>query len=312
MSRIHKRKSVKDYRQQESRCGRLHPEKAFTRPPTVIMKRLSKRLRLPKRKRRTSGASSTAPVEGPFEAQSLFKYFPALEPDKLKRLAEEMSLARFKRGNRVLGDLPSRTDILLVLRGAIAVTWQHNNGPQVLVTLLAPGEMFSVSSSLLPELAQGLRGYAFVDSLVATIKSSSLLDILLGVELEAFKSATEMMMSWSFNTLMRYIKMFHLLPRGRLVIALIEMGAKFGVRDSRGLILNLPISQKDLASLLGASRQTVNSDLGHLVRLGAVVNLHRQIVLVPEKLFALIDDSGICNHSALNKDSTAQVAAGLD
>lgn len=262
------------------------------------------RLRPPKKKR-TADSLSTARAGRPFDVQLLFKYFPALEPDKLKRLAEEMSLAHFKRGNRVLGNLHSRTDILLVLKGAIAVTWQHDSSHQVLVTLLAPGEMFGVSSSLLPELAQGLRGYAFIDSLVATINSRRLLDILLGVKLSAFKSATEMTMGWSFNTLMRYIKMFHLLPRERLVIALIEMGSKFGVRDSRGLILNLPISQKDLANLLGASRQTVNADLGQLVRLGAVVNLHRQIILVPEKLFALIDDSGVCNHSALNKDSAA-------
>ena len=177
------------------------------------------------------------------------------------------------------------------------------------MTLLAPGEMFGVSSSFLPELAQGLRGYAFTDSLVATIDSRKLLDILLGVDLEAFKSATEMTMGWSFNTLMRYIKMVHLLPRDRLVIALIEMAAKFGVRDSRGLIVNLPMSQKDLANLLGASRQTVNADLGHLVRLGAVVNLRRPIVLVPEKIFALIDDSGVHHLGAPDRHFASEVSS---
>jgi CRP/FNR family transcriptional regulator, cyclic AMP receptor protein len=248
----------------------------------------SKRLKV-QRNSQTSNAWPTESAERRFGAQSLFKYFPTLEPDKLERLAKAMSLARFKRGHRVLGDLQSRTDILLVLRGAIAVSWGRNGGHQVLVTLLAPGEMFGVSSSLPPELACGLRGYAFTNSLIATIDSRKLLDILLGVDLEAFKSATEMTMGWSFNTLMRYIKMFRMLPRDRLVIALIEMGAKFGVRDSRGLVLDLPLTQNDLANLLGASRQKVNADLGKLVREGAVVNLRRPIVLVPEKLFALID-----------------------
>jgi hypothetical protein len=100
------------------------------------------------------------------------------------------------------------------------------------------------------------------------------------------------------QTLMRYVRMFHVSPRDRLVIALIEMGAKFGVRDSRGLILNLPMTQKDLANLLGASRQKVNAYLGQLVRLGAVINLKRQIVLVPDKLFDLIGDPGLRYHSA--------------
>lgn len=213
-----------------------------------------------------------------------------------------MSLARFKRGDRIVVDLQSPTEVFLVLKGAIAVTWQHDGRHQVLVTLLAPGEIFGISS-LLPEMAQGLKGYAFTNSLVATINSSILMDILLGVELAAFKSAMEMTVGWSAETLMRYIRMFHVAPRDRLVIALIEMGAKFGVRDSRGLILNLPMTQKDLANLLGASRQKVNAYLGELVRLGAVINLSRQIVLVPEKLFELIGDPGVNYHSAPSKHS---------
>ncbi len=212
---------------------------------------------------------------------------------------------RFNRGDRILVGLQSPTDVFLVLKGAIAVTWHHDSRHQVLVALLAPGEIFCVSA-LLPEMAQGLKGYAFTNSLVATINSTRLVDILLGVELGAFKSAMEMTVGWSAETLMRYIRMFHLAPRDRLVIALIEMGAKFGVRDSRGLILNLPMTQKDLANLLGASRQKVNAYLAELVQLGAVINLRRQIVLVPEKLFALIGNPGVRYHGAPSKHSAAK------
>jgi hypothetical protein len=90
----------------------------------------------------------------------------------------------------------------------------------VLITLLAPGEMFGVSS-LLPEMAQGLKGHAFTNCLAATIDSTRLLDILLGVELGAFKSAMEMTIGWSAETLVRYVRMFRMSPRDR-VIALIE------------------------------------------------------------------------------------------
>ena len=159
---------------------------------------------------------------------------------------------------------------------------------------------------MLPKMAQGLNGYAFANSLMAKIDSTKLLDILLGVELRAFKSATEMTVGWSAETLMRYIKMFRMSPRERLVIALIEIGDKFGVRDSRGLILNLPITQKDLANLLGASRQKVNAYMGELVRLGAVINLSRQIVLVPEKLFALIGEPDVRYEAATSRNPAAK------
>ena len=237
-----------------------------------------------------------ASAEKPLDAHALSKHFPALKRDELERLASEMSLRRFKRGERILVEPHVSADVFLVLKGAIAITWQHDSRHQVLVALLAPGEIFGDSSSL-PEMAQGLNGYAFANSLVARIDSTRLVDILLGVELRAFKTATEMTVGWSAKALMRYIKMFHMPPRERLVIALLEIGAKFGVRDSRGLILNLPMTQKDLADLLGASRQKVNEYWGELVRLGAVINLGRQLVLVPEKLGALIANPGPRQHT---------------
>ena len=108
-------------------------------------------------------------------------------------------------------------------------------------------------------------------------------------------------------------------PRERLVIALIEIGAKFGVRDSRGLILNLPMTQKDLADLLGASRQKINEYWGELVRLGAVINLGRQLILVPEKLVALIGNPGLrpsygftATHSAAQSRITAPRIPGAN
>jgi len=258
-------------------------------------------MKRPKRpKNKTAEESAADPAEKPVGVESLTKHFPALEPDKLEWLAEEMSAVRLKRGDRILVDSQSAADVFLVLKGAIAITWQHDSRHQVLVTLLAPGETFGVSS-LLPEIAQGLKGYAFANSVVATIDSTRLVEILLGVELVAFKSAMEMTVGWSSKTLMRYIRMFHLSPRDQLVIALIEIGAKFGVRDSRGLILNLPVTQKDLADLLGSSRQSVNAHLAELVRLGAVINLSRQIVLVPGKLFALTGDPGVHYHAPAGK-----------
>src|ERR1700730_1903715 len=255
----------------------------------------------------------SAPLNGsgekPLNVQVLSKHFPTLGQGKLERLAGEMSLLRFKRGDRILADPHSATDTFLVLKGAIAITWQHDSRHRVLIALLAPGEIFGDSSSL-PEIAQGLNGYAFANSLVAKIDSSRLVDILLGVDLAAFKAATEMTVGWSEKALMRYIKMFHMAPRERLVIALIEIGNKFGVRVSRGLILNLPMTQKDLADLLGASRQKVNEYWGELVRVGAVINLGRQLVLVPEKLVALIGNPGLCHPTAPRTHSAARLHNG--
>lgn len=244
-------------------------------------------------------------VEKALDVRTLYRHFPTLRADQLERLADEMSLVRFKRGDRIPMERPSAADIFLVLKGAIAITW-HDSRHQVLVALLAPGETFGDSSSSMPEMAHGLNGYAFANSLVARIGSARMVEILLGVELRAFKAATEMTVGWSAKALMRYIKMFHMSPRERLVVALIEIGSKFGVRDSRGLILNLPMTQKDLADLLGASRQKINEYWGELVRLGAVINLGRQLILVPDKLATLIGNPGLCRQTSPHRHSAAR------
>ena len=258
---------------------------------------------------RISDPLSNRSAEKPLDIQTLFKHFPTLKREKLERLAREMSPMRFKRGDRILAEPHSPADVFLVLKGAIAITWRHDSRHQVLVALLAPGEIFGDSSSL-PEMAQGLNGYAFANSLVARIDSTRLVDLLLGVELRAFKAATEMTVGWSAKALMRYIKMFHMPPRQRLAITLMEIGAKFGVRDSRGLILNLPMTQKDLADLLGASRQKINEYWGELVRLGAVISLGRQLILVPEKLVALIGNPGLRPHMDPRTHSSAKSRNG--
>jgi CRP-like cAMP-binding protein len=246
-------------------------------------------------KKRRFIPSSNGSAEKALDIQTLLKHFPTLAPEKLERMARAMSLVRYERCDRIEFDPESPADIFLVLKGAIAITWRRDSHHQVLVALLAPGEIFG-ASSLMPEIGEGLQGYAFANSLVATINSTKLVDILLAVEMGAFRSAMEMTVGWSGGTLMRYIRMFHLSPRDRLVIVLIEIGAKFGVRDARGLILNLPITQQDLASLMRASRQEVNTNLGQLARLGAVINLKRQIILVPEKLFALLGNPALRKH----------------
>jgi len=243
-------------------------------------------------KKRKGTPLSIGSAEKALDAQTLLKHFPTLAPQKLELMARAMSMVRYERCDQIEFDPESPADIFLVLKGAIAITWRRDSHQHVLVTLLAPGEIFG-ASSLMPEIGQGLQGYAFANSVVATINSTKLVDILLGVEMGAFRSAMAMTVGWSGGTLMRYIRMFHLSPRDRLVIVLIEIGAKFGVRDARGLILNLPITQQDLASLMGASRQEVNANLGRLARMGAVIHVKRQIILVPEKLFALLGSPGL-------------------
>ncbi len=73
--------------------------------------------------------------------------------------------------------------------------------------------------------------------------------------------------------------------RARLAAALQELASEFGVRDSRGVIINLRLTQGELASFVGAARQTVSRRVSVWRREGLLTVEHRRIVLLrPESL----------------------------
>jgi len=62
-------------------------------------------------------------------------------------------------------------------------------------------------------------------------------------------------------------------------MALLELCQDFGIEDSRGTLLRVAFSHKDLASLVGASRPRVTEHLAQLEREQVVVRQGRQLVV---------------------------------
>lgn len=71
------------------------------------------------------------------------------------------------------------------------------------------------------------------------------------------------------------------LPVGaRIAAALLDLAREFGVRDSRGVIVNLRLTHRDLAALVGASRETASVVLGEWRREGLVAIEGKRVVLL--------------------------------
>jgi CRP-like cAMP-binding protein len=71
----------------------------------------------------------------------------------------------------------------------------------------------------------------------------------------------------------------------RVAGVILELSEEGGVRDSRGVILGIKLTHKDLAGLVGSSRETVSL---------ALVDLRRErLVLVEERRIVLLDPDGL-------------------
>ena len=72
--------------------------------------------------------------------------------------------------------------------------------------------------------------------------------------------------------------------RERLAGQLLKLSKEYGIEDNRGKLLRIKITHKDLASLIGSSRETVSLTLGELKRVGLIdVNTDRKIIITDEK-----------------------------
>lgn len=70
--------------------------------------------------------------------------------------------------------------------------------------------------------------------------------------------------------------------QARLVALLLELAADFGVRDSRGIIVNLKLPHREIAHLIGATRETVSLSLLALRNAGLVQAESKRVVLLNE------------------------------
>jgi len=69
----------------------------------------------------------------------------------------------------------------------------------------------------------------------------------------------------------------------RLAKGLLEMGVRYGVRCEEGLRIELPLTQRDLADLIGASRQKVNLALRKLASQGLIRTERGRIIILDQQ-----------------------------
>jgi CRP-like cAMP-binding protein len=209
-----------------------------------------------------------------------------LRTDQLERLAANAALDRVKRHATIFYEGETSSRVYVLLSGVAKLSFL-NGTERVLVSLVGPGEVFGVSS-LLPHSTRPFRCDAFSDCTVAVIRPDVFVDTVLGVPLDTLSRTLEVTVGRWWSMLLRYANFVGLGLRERLAGALLELASKFGVRDARGTMLTLKLTHADLAELVGASRQRTTEQLSEFEREHAIVRDGRRFIIVPEKLWELV------------------------
>lgn len=68
--------------------------------------------------------------------------------------------------------------------------------------------------------------------------------------------------------------------RSRLSLLLLDLAERFGVRDSRGVIVDIRLTHRELASLIGATRETVSVAIVELRNAALIATESRRVVVL--------------------------------
>ncbi len=179
-------------------------------------------------------------------------------------------LQRLGAGEAVMreGEVPEVMGV--VLDGALVVSSRTPCGRVATLSILGPGDLVghhAVGSEPTPETAPGVA--SLVDSTLLTVPATSVSAVLPHdtVLLQGFASAVAELLDRAQVALARALTLPVI---DRVRHALRDLAARFGTRVPGGTIVMLPVSQELLASLAGATRESVNRALRELKAAGAV------------------------------------------
>jgi CRP-like cAMP-binding protein len=213
---------------------------------------------------------------------SRLKALSWLSPAELNLLVSALTITNFKRRSVILHETRLIAQAHILLTGIARITCMNARSERVTVALIAPG--------LIPELPvlpigrSSFQCEAYNDCRVGTLSLDEFEGITEKSAESAFRHLHENDLKQWYRLLLRSSSFLNLGLHERIAITLLELCSDFGIEESRGTLLRVSFSQKDIANLVGASRPRVTEHLARLEREALVVRQGRQLIVRVAKL----------------------------
>ena len=214
---------------------------------------------------------------------SRLKALSWLSPSELTLLVGALVLANHKRHAVILRDAALARDAHILLAGIARITCRNARNERVTVAMFAPGPIPEFPA--LPLSQSGFQCEAYNDCRVGTVSWAAFDGITANASESVFKQFHQNDLKQWYRLLLRSSSFLNLGLHERIGIALLELCADFGIEESRGTLLRVPFSQKDIANLVGASRPRATEHLARLEREKFMIRQGRQMVVNVAKLF---------------------------
>ncbi len=215
------------------------------------------------------------------------KLFADVPPDRLANLQRACRVDRRAKGSPIYMPVDPSDAVFVVATGRVRICHLTQDGKRSTLAYIDPEEVFGelavLGQSPREEYAEAAKDTAFVQIPADPLRTLVHELPLLGVRfLHLIGSRRKRVENRMRNLLFSP-------SRDRLIYLLLELSDKYGVPAEEGVRLTTDLSHQDLASMIGATRETVTLVLGELQTQGLIKLGRRKITLVrPEAITELV------------------------
>ncbi len=213
--------------------------------------------------------------------------FGTLSDEQWRRLESRCRIRDIPRNSPVYLPADGADGMLLLASGRVKICGFTPAGKQSILTFIEPGEVFGELAILEPgerdEYAE-----AVLASTVLLIPRDLIQQMML--EQPSLSMGVTKLIGLRRKRIERRLKylLFHS-NRDKLVHLLLELVEQYGKTNAEGIEITLRLSHQDIASIIGATRETVTVNLGGLQAAGFIkVGRKRVLIKDVERLAASV------------------------
>jgi CRP/FNR family cyclic AMP-dependent transcriptional regulator len=233
--------------------------------------------------RRYNGVDPTAcsPEQRVADRMEFLKRLPLfihLSDAELTALAKDFTVRRFQQGETIFFQGDPGQALYLIEAGRVRIYVQDDTGQEISVIFLGAGDIFG-ELAVIDGLPRSASAAAADETIVHVLSRERLRAHLLASPQLSYNFMQALAVRVRYSTLQVGNLTLHDVP-GRLARKLVELAQGYGRVTPDGVKIDMTLTQSDLASLIGATRESTNKALGHLKRSGVIRLEQNQITII--------------------------------
>jgi len=218
-------------------------------------------------------------VDVRMEKLGIVPFFQSLDSEPLQQVNGKFSASHFTAGQSIYFEGDKATMLRVVVYGAVKLIRNTEEGKEILVDMLKPGEYFG-SLDAIGEDTYSETAIAQSDACIISIGNREFRTVISSNP--AVAVAILDITAEKLNTAREQIHHLTTLSvEKRIAHILLKLSDKFGEKRENDLLLQLPLSRKDLADMAGTSTETASRIMSRFQQEGIIIS-GRQWVAVQD------------------------------